>query len=75
MRLEQAPAAAQQLDKSKSSNLGSSGPIEMKRYDKIPRTPIDPELLAQIHRDNVSLIINFCDKPYVYSWSFRRTTT
>lgn len=28
----------------------------MKHKDKIPRTPIDPELLAQIHQQNVSLI-------------------
>lgn len=45
------------MDKSRSSR--SSGPFvpqEMKRRDKIPRTPIDAELLAQIKRDNVSSI-------------------
>jgi hypothetical protein len=54
MRLHHEPGAAAQLDKSKSSNLGSTGgPVEMKHYDKIPRTPIDPALLEQIKRDNV----------------------
>jgi hypothetical protein len=42
------------LDRTKSSHLSSGGPFEMKHFDKIPRTPIDPDLLAQIHRDNVS---------------------
>ncbi len=44
------------MDKSKSSifSNSTSGPAEMKHIDKIPRTPIDPELLAQIHRESVS---------------------
>jgi hypothetical protein len=55
MRLYLEPGAAAQLDKSKSSNLGSTGgPAEMKHYDKIHRTPIDPALQEQIKRDNVS---------------------
>jgi hypothetical protein len=46
------------MDKSKSSifSNSTSGPTEMKHHDKIPRTPIDPELLAQIHRESVSII-------------------
>ena len=53
MRLHHEPGAVS-MDKSKSSNLGSTGgPVEMKHYDKIPRTPIDPALLEQIKRDNV----------------------
>jgi hypothetical protein len=55
MRLHHEPGAVS-MDKSKSSNLGSTGgPVEMKHYDKIPRTPIDPALLEQIKRDNVRL--------------------
>eukprot|EP00347_Sterkiella_histriomuscorum_P012911 403366749 len=38
------------LNKTKSSQI--SIPQEMKHKDMIPRTPIDPELLAQIHQDN-----------------------
>jgi hypothetical protein len=37
------------LNKTKSSQVSSQAPVEMKKMDKIPRTPIDPELLAQIH--------------------------
>ena len=49
------------MDKSKSSVFSNttSGPVEMKPMDKIPRTPIDPDLLAQIHRDNVIFIISY----------------
>ena len=39
--------------------MSSSGPFvpaELKRRDKIPRTPIDPDLLAQIRQDNVRSI-------------------
>ena len=46
------------LDKSRTSQISASGPFvpaEMKRRDKIPRTPIDPVLLDQIRRDNVRI--------------------
>lgn len=37
------------------SGVSSQAPAEMKQRDKIPRTPIDQELLAQIHQDNVTI--------------------
>lgn len=48
------------MDKSKSSTStnGPFVPAEMKRRDKIIRTPIDPELLDQIRRENVSLSLD-----------------
>lgn len=29
--------------------------MELKKRDKIPRTPIDPHLLEKVHEDNVVL--------------------